>query len=49
MSISLLGLLLVVFSNAGKSSTPQISDKARPDVRGIGAILTVLGFIIAWL
>ena len=49
MSISLLGLLFVVFSNAGKSSTPQISEKARPDVRGIGVILIILGFVLAWL
>jgi uncharacterized protein YjeT (DUF2065 family) len=49
MSVSLLGLLLVAFSNAGKSNTPQISDKARPDVRGIGVVLIILGLIIAWL
>jgi hypothetical protein len=49
MSVSLLGLLLVAFSNAGKSNTPQVSDKARPDVRGIGVVLIILGLIIAWL
>ena len=49
MILSLFGLMLISFSFSGRNQPAQISDQARPDVRGIGVILFFLGFIVAWL